>query len=190
MFNDGLNLITIVLIGVSLSMDAFAVGVCLGLIKKKCSLKFSLKISTSFGLFQAFMLTLGWLIGINILNLIRDYDHWIAFIILLFIGSKMIYESFKDESEKKILNTEDLKTLLFLSIATSIDAFAVGISLSLLRTSILIPSISVGSITFFLSLISVYLGNFFGKYLKQGAEIFGGLILIIIGIKILLEHLF
>lgn len=169
-------------------MDAFAVGISCGLFKKEIKIKFSLKISSFFGFFQFGMVFLGFLIGKGLINIIKDYDHWLAFLILFLIGLKMIYESFKKENERKI-NPEDLKTLFILSIATSIDAFAVGISLSLLKISILIPSIIIGIITFILSLISIYLGCAFGKIIRKGAEIIGGLILISVGIKILLEHI-
>lgn len=185
---DSLTLISILLIGVALSMDAFAVGLSCGITKKRFHHMFPFKISFSFGLFQFGMVLIGYLIGVRLLNLIKDYDHWVAFFILIFVGIKMIYESFKNECGNKI-NADDFTTLLFLSVATSIDAFAVGISLSLLKIKILFPSIFIGITTFSLTLISVYSGFLLGKLFKRGAEIFGGLILISIGIKILLEHI-
>lgn len=186
--SNPINLFTICLIGIGLSMDAFAVGITCGLIEKEIKLKFSLKISSFFGFFQFGMVFLGFLLGKELLNFIKDYDHWIAFLILLIIGLKMIIESFKVNDDKKI-DPENLKTLIIFSIATSIDAFAVGISLSLLKIAILLPSVIIGLITFALSFISVYLGCIFGKIIKKGAEIIGGIILISIGIRILLEHL-
>ncbi len=185
---NSINLITVILIGIGLSMDAFAVGISCGLIKKEIKIKFSLKISFFFGFFQFGMVFLGFLLGKELLNFIKDYDHWVAFLILLIIGLKMIYESFSGHRENK-LNPENFKTLFLLSIATSIDAFAVGISLSLLKILILLPSIIIGSITFTLSFISIHLGCIFGKIFRKGAEIIGGLILISIGIRILFEHL-
>lgn len=185
---NSINLLTIILIGIGLSMDAFAVGISCGLIKNEIKIKFSLKISSFFGVFQFGMVFLGFLTGKSFINKIKDYDHWLAFLILFLIGLKMIYESFKNTDERKI-NPEDLKTLFIFSIATSIDAFAIGISLSLLKISILVPSIIIGLITFILSLISVYLGCVFGKIIRKGTEIIGGLILISVGIKILLEHI-
>ncbi len=191
MFNldkDSLNILSIFLIGVALSMDAFAVGISCGVIKRKSEIVFPLKISFSFGFFQFGMVILGYFLGLKLLNFISQYDHWVSFLILFLIGLKMIYESFKIEEEKKI-NPEEFKTLLLLSFATSIDAFAVGISLSLLKIKILFPSILIGITTFILTLISVFSGRCLGKIFKKGAEIFGGLILIFIGIKILIEHL-
>lgn len=188
LINGNLNLISIFLIGVALSMDAFAVGLSCGIVRKKLDKIFPLKISFSFGFFQFGMVFLGYLIGINLINLIKDYDHWVAFLILIAIGIRMIYESFK-EDDKKLIKNIDNKTLLLLSIATSIDAFAVGISLSLLKIKIIFPSIFIGITTFSLTLISVNFGCFLGNIFKKGSEIFGGLILISIGIKILLEHI-
>jgi len=188
LINGNLNLISIFLIGVALSMDAFAVGLSCGIVRKKLDKIFPLKISFSFGFFQFGMVFLGYLIGINLINLIKDYDHWVAFLILIAIGIRMIYESFK-EDDKKLIKNIDNKTLLLLSIATSIDAFAVGISLSLLKIKIIFPSIFIGITTFSLTLISVNFGCFLGTLFKKGSEIFGGLILISIGIKILLEHI-
>jgi len=184
---NALNLLTIFFIGIGLSMDAFAVGVSCGIIRTKIFLNYSLKIAFSFGFFQCFMVFLGSILGYNLLHIIKNYDHWVAFLILVFIGLKMIYESFKGEN--KTINPDNFKTLIFLSIATSIDAFAVGISLSLLKIEIFSPSIIIGITTFVLSFASVYLGCLFGKIFKKGAEILGGLILISIGIKILLEHI-
>ncbi|MBC7195524.1 MAG: manganese efflux pump, partial [Caldisericia bacterium] len=138
--------------------------------------------------FQFGMVFLGYILGINLINFISEYDHWIAFLILIFVGFKMIFESFKHE-DKKNIDPDNIKTILFLSIATSIDAFAVGVSLSLLKITILFPSILIGVITFTLSLFSVYFGQCLGKLFRKGAEIIGGLILISIGIKILIEHL-
>ncbi len=185
---DSLTLISILLIGIALSMDAFAVGLSCGITKKKFNFYYPLKISFSFGFFQFGMVFIGYLIGRELLSFIKDYDHWVAFFILIFVGAKMIFESFKNDCENKI-NTDRFITLLFLSIATSIDAFAVGISLSLLKTKILFPSIFIGITTFTLTMISVYSGFLLGKIFKKGAEILGGLILISIGIKILLEHI-
>ncbi|MCX8094687.1 MAG: manganese efflux pump MntP family protein [Caldisericia bacterium] len=185
---DSLNLISILLIGVALSMDAFAVGLSCGIVKRNFNFIYPFRISFSFGFFQFGMVFLGYFIGINLLNLIKDYDHWAAFLILFFVGIKMIFESFEKEKERK-LNPENLRTLIFLSIATSIDAFAVGVSLSLLKIKIFFPSIFIGITTFTLTFISVYSGCFLGKIFRKGAEILGGLILISIGVKILIEHI-
>ncbi len=191
MFNingNNLNLFTIFLIGVALSMDACAVGLSCGILKKRYKIIYPLKLSFSFGFFQFGMVFLGYFLGINLIHLISKYDHWVAFLILIFVGFKMIFESFKQE-DKKNFDPEKIKTIVFLSFATSIDAFAVGVSLSLLKIKILFPSILIGVITFTLSLFSVYFGQYLTKFFRKGAEIIGGLILISIGIKILLEHL-
>lgn len=185
---DSLTLISILLIGIALSMDAFAVGLSCGITKKRFNFYYPFKISFSFGFFQFGMVFIGYLIGTKLLSFIKDYDHWVAFFILIFVGVKMIFESFKNDCESKV-NADRFITLLFLSIATSIDAFAVGISLSLLKTKILFPSIFIGITTFTLTMVSVYFGLFLSKIFKKGAEILGGLILISIGIKILLEHI-
>jgi len=131
---------------------------------------------------------IGWYAGVHILDLISDYDHWVAFFLLTFIGSRMIYESIRKESNR-LVSSLSIKVLLILSIATSIDALAVGLSLSLLKVSIIIPAIVTGVVTFSLSFFGVYLGGRFGRLLKNRVESLGGLILVAIGLKILLEHL-
>lgn len=131
---------------------------------------------------------IGWYAGVHILDLISDFDHWVAFFLLTFIGSRMIYESIRKKSNT-IVSSLSIKVLLILSIATSIDALAVGLSLSLLKVSIIIPAIVTGVVTFSLSFFGVYLGGRFGRVLKNRVESLGGLILVVIGLKILLEHL-
>jgi putative Mn2+ efflux pump MntP len=180
--------ITILLIALGLAMDSFSVAIANGFATKTFKITEALKISAFFGFFQAIMPIIGWYAGVHILDLISDYDHWVAFFLLTFIGSRMIYESIRKESNR-LVSSLSIKVLLILSIATSIDALAVGLSLSLLKVSIIIPAIVTGVVTFSLSFFGVYLGGRFGRLLKNRVESLGGLILVAIGLKILLEHL-
>jgi putative Mn2+ efflux pump MntP len=143
-----------------------------------------------FGAFQAIMPLLGWLLGHSVKDWVQAIDHWLAFIILAILGIKMIYESTKLEESEKVYNPLDISVLFMLSIATSIDAFAVGVTLSFLKTTIIMPVIAIGSITFVLSFVGMYIGKSFGHLLENKIEIAGGVILIGIGAKILVEHLF
>ncbi|KON26945.1 hypothetical protein AC481_06185 [miscellaneous Crenarchaeota group archaeon SMTZ-80] len=178
----------ILLIAFGLAMDSFSVSIVNGLTNKFFKFTDALKIGAFFGLFQAIMLVFGWIAGTNVIDFIAGFDHWIAFGLLSFIGCRMIYESIKKES-KKILSPLNISVLLMLSIATSIDALAVGLSLSFLKVSIVVPVIITGIITFLLSFLGVYLGNRFGRFFKNKIGVLGGLILIIIGLRILIEHL-
>ena len=180
--------ITILLIALGLAMDSFSVAIANGLSTKTFQIAKALKIAAFFGFFQGIMPIIGWLAGVHIMDLIANYDHWVAFFLLAFIGSKMIYESLKNESNT-LVSSPSIKVLLILSVATSIDALAVGLSLSLLNISIIIPATVTGIVTFSLSFFGVYLGGKFGRFLKSKVESLGGLILLAIGLKILLEHL-
>lgn len=180
--------LTIALIAVSLAIDAFSVSITHGLVNKTFKITNALKLGISFGSFQTLMPVLGWLAGVNIINFISGFDHWIAFGLLCFIGSRMIYESTKKES-MKLINSLSISVLFVLSVATSIDALAVGLSLSFLRIQVLEPAIVTGVVTFCLSFLGVYFGNRFGHFVGTKAEVTGGLILIIIGFRILLEHI-
>jgi putative Mn2+ efflux pump MntP len=180
--------ITILLIALGLAMDSFSVAIANGLATKNFRVTKALKIGFFFGFFQAIMAIIGWYAGVHIIDLISDYDHWVAFFLLAFIGSRMIYESIRKESNTFICSLS-IKVLLILSVATSIDALAVGLSLSILKVSIIIPAIVTGVVTFSLSFFGVYLGGRFGRLLKNRVESLGGLILVAIGLKILLEHL-
>jgi len=180
--------ITTLLIALGLAMDSFSVAIANGLSTKKFKTSNALKIAAFFGFFQAIMLILGWYAGVNLLDLISEYDHWVAFFLLTFIGSRMIYESIRKESTK-LVSSLSIKVLLILSIATSIDALAVGLSLSLLNVSATTPAAVTGVVTFSLSFFGVYIGGRFGHILKSRVESLGGIILIAIGLKILLEHL-
>jgi manganese efflux pump family protein len=180
--------ITTLLIAVALAMDSFSVSIANGLATKKIRKINALKIGVFFGFFQAAMPVIGWYAGAHILDLISEVDHWAAFILLALIGSKMIYESIKQESES-IASSTSIKVLLILSIATSIDALAVGLSLYVMNISIVTLSIATGIITFALSFCGVYIGSKFGRLLRNRVEAIGGVILILIGFRILLEHL-
>lgn len=184
-----MDILTILLIAVGLAMDAFAVSISCGISMVKLKLRPALRISLAFGAFQAIMPILGYLAGLSIRALIQRFDHWIAFFLLAFIGCKMIYESlFMDGNGKKV-DVDNLATLLILSIATSIDALAVGVSLSLLKVNILSPAVIIGVVTFLISFAGTVTGTRFGHLFERKMEVVGGLILIGIGLKILLEHL-
>lgn len=183
--------VELLLIALGLSMDAFAVAICKGLNMTKLNYKKCLLIATFFGGFQALMPFIGWMLGTQFQSYITSFDHWIAFILLVFIGGKLIYESLKkDECDAPSTDELKLKELLVLAIATSIDALAVGITFALLPdTNIWISILLIGIITFVLSFIGVLIGNKFGSKYEKKAELAGGIILVIIGFKILLEHL-
>jgi putative Mn2+ efflux pump MntP len=184
-----MNIISIIFIAFGLAMDAFAVSITSGLTIKSLKINNALKIGTFFGLFQAIMPIIGWLAGLSFREIISDVDHWIAFGLLIVIGCKMIYESSKMEVNNNKINPLNVYLLLILSIATSIDALAIGLTLSFLKVSIILPAIIIGATTFSLSVIGVYFGNKFGHYFERKIEMVGGFILIGIGIKILIEHL-
>ena len=177
------------LIAFGLAMDSFSVSIANGLATKTFILSKALTIALFFGFFQGLMPIFGWLAGESIADYISAFDHWVAFGLLTIIGVKMIYESFTNKPNN-FLRAYTIKIILILAVATSIDALAVGFSFSFLNISIFFPAIIIGVITFFLSFLGVYVGRRFGKILKNRIEILGGLILIIIGLKILLEHIF
>lgn len=181
-----MDLISIFLLAVGLAMDAFSVSITRGL-SLKCNIKYALTIAIFFGGFQALMPVLGWYSGMQLQSLISAVAPWIAFILLAAIGIKMIHESFS--SEEEICKVFSLKELLILSIATSIDAFAVGVTFAILNISIITPIIIIGLVTFVLSFIGVYIGKNMGHLFGNKIEILGGLILIAIGLKILLENI-
>ncbi len=180
--------IEILLISIGLAMDAFAVSVCKGLAMKKMSWKKAIIIGLYFGIFQAVMPVIGYFLGTTFERFITNVDHWVAFILLVGIGINMVKEAFDKESENRNDNV-DVKTMLVLSIATSIDALAIGITFACLKIHIVMPVITIGLITFIISVIGVKIGNRFGDKYEKKAEIMGGVILILLGIKILLEHL-
>lgn len=183
-----MGMMELFLIAVGLSMDAFAVSICKGLSVRKATLKQSLTVGAYFGGFQALMPTLGFLLGVQFESFIVSIDHWIAFVLLAFIGGNMIRESFQKD-EEEMTASFDFKTMLPLAIATSIDALAMGVTFAFLQVNIVPAVLFIGVITFVLSAIGLKVGNVFGAKYKSRAELFGGVVLVLMGIKILLEHL-
>jgi putative Mn2+ efflux pump MntP len=183
-------LLTITIIAIGLAMDAFAVSIVSGAAYKQLNIKHAFRLALFFGGFQAFMPLIGFLAGLTVKQYIANYDHWVAFALLTAIGAKMIYESTKIKPAHQNSEPMNLLVLLALSVATSIDALAVGITLSLLRISIVMAAVIIGLITFALSYIGVFIGKTFGHFFESKIEALGGLILIGIGLKILFEHLF
>jgi putative Mn2+ efflux pump MntP len=183
-----MSIFELFLLAIGLSMDAFAVSICKGLSVKKLQLKHALIVGVYFGGFQALMPTIGYFAGSYFTDLISSYDHWVVFILLLLIGGNMVKESFSKE-EDDVNDSFGFKTMLLLAIATSIDALAVGVSFAFLKVNILYAASFIGVITFVCSAIGIKIGNIFGSRYKSKAELAGGIILILIGTKVLLEHL-
>ena len=185
--------IELFLLGIGLSMDAFAVSVCKGLGMRRLNKKQALIIGLYFGGFQALMPLIGWLIGSQFQKYITSIDHWIAFILLGFIGGKMMIEAIREWNEEETVEVMDApldhKNMFVLAVATSIDALAVGITFAFLDTPIIEAITIIGITTMVISIIGVVVGNFFGSRYKSKAEFIGGLILVLLGLKILLEHL-
>lgn len=178
----------LIILSIGLAMDAFSVAVCKGLAMKKMNWKHAIIIGLYFGGFQALMPAIGYFLGVGFENQIASIDHWIAFVLLGLIGGKMIAETTKKETDVTYNNSIGVKVMLVLAIATSIDALAVGITLAFLRTNITLAVALIGIITFAISVLGVKIGNIFGDKYEKKAELAGGLILIFIGTKILLEH--
>ena len=187
-----MGIVELLLTAIGLSMDAFAVSVCKGLGMRKMRYDQALVIGLYFGVFQALMPLLGWLLGTSFSRYIQAFDHWIAFVLLLFIGGKMVWDTLhEDGKEEKEFAKErlDLKELLLMAVATSIDALAMGITFAFLSVSIGKASGLIGCTTFVISALGVFIGNRFGAKYKDKASLTGGIILILIGCKVLLEHL-
>ena len=182
-----MKLIDILLTSISLAMDAFAVSICKGLSMNKYSLRKGIIVGTYFSIFQSIMPLIGYLIGLYFENTIKSIDHWISFILLLIIGINLIRESFINDNN--INDDISIKEMIPLSIATSIDALAVGITFALLKINLLNILLIIGLITFIISIIGTRIGYLFGNKYENKSKIIGGFILIIIGIKILFEHL-
>lgn len=174
----------ILFMSVGLGMDAFAVAICKGLSMIKMKWKNAIVIALYFGIFQALMPIIGYLIGNKLSNAFTKVDNYIAFFLIVSIGINMLIEAFKKEKENDNI---DFKTMIVLAIATSIDALAVGVTFAFLKVNIIKPIISIGLITFFLSLFGVKIGNIFGEKYRKYAQIAGGVILIVIAIKILID---
>jgi putative Mn2+ efflux pump MntP len=190
-----MSILELLLIAVGLSMDAFAVAACAGLTMSKVTVKKSLIVGLSFGFFQGIMPLIGWLLATWFADKIIAFDHWIAFVLLCFIGGRMILGSFNKEecSDSNLYDNAETSLrpskMLSLAVATSIDALAVGVSLAFLRVNIISAVSFIGIVTFFLSMLGVKIGNIFGSKFKSKAELAGGVILVLIGLKILLEHM-
>ncbi len=183
-----MNFVSLFLISISLSLDASAVSLVCGINEKNKRYKLAFKLALIFAFFQSMMFIIGYFVGKVFFVYIKDFDHWVSFVILIFIGMKMIYESFKPEM-KKYIDTNSPIVLLLFAISTSIDSLAVGISISLFNMDLLITSILIGFVTFFNSFIFTLTGKVLKKFVQNKAESVGGLILILVGVKILMEHL-
>lgn len=183
-----MGIIELLLLSVGLGIDAFAISVCKGISMKKMNWKKAIIIGLYFGGFQALMPVIGYFLGSAFESLITNIDHWIAFILLGIIGGKMIKDFFADESD----NCNDdvsFKTMFVLAVATSIDALAIGITFAFLKVNLILAVALIGVITFILAVIGTKIGNRFGDKYQNKAELVGGIILVLLGIKILLEHL-
>lgn len=183
-----MSIIELFILAVGLSMDAFAVSVCKGLSLGKVNLKHMLTAGVWFGAFQAIMPLMGYLLGTKFASLVDFYDHWIAFALLLIIGVNMIHEAFGGEDEQ-VSASMGVKTMFLMAVATSIDALAVGVTFAFLEVNIIPAVVFIGLVTFILSASGVKVGSIFGYKYKNKAEICGGVILILLGIKILLDGL-
>lgn len=183
-----MSLMELFLIAVGLSMDAFAVSVCKGLSVRKATVKHALCVGLYFGGFQALMPLIGYLLGTQFESVITSVDHWIAFGLLAFIGGNMIREALGRE-EEKLDDSFSFRTMMTLAVATSIDALAMGVTFAFLRVDIVPAVLFIGATTFVLSAVGLKVGNVFGAKYKARAELFGGVVLVLMGLKILLEHL-
>jgi putative Mn2+ efflux pump MntP len=188
--NNQINIFSIILIAVGVAMDSLAASITRGVICKQVRIRDAAKIALFFGICQMSMPVLGWLVGSSLSGFVSGIGFWIAFVLLSLVGGRMIYESFKKEKEEKEVNPLSVRVLLVLSIATSIDSFPVGASFGFLGTFILIPAIVIGTVTFLLTFIGVFVGCRLGLALKRKVEVAGGLILIGIGLEILIANLF
>ena len=192
-----MTFLEVFLIAIGLAMDAFAVSISNGIVIKNVRFKHAIKFGIFFGFFQFIMPVIGWLCARNFKEAIESFDHWIAFILLLIIGGKMFIESFKAEEDEDSVKTDgddvSFYNMIILAIATSIDALAVGVSFAFLDSSnglnIWVSSIIIGIVAFVISYAGIYLGKKIGNLIQKNAERIGGIILISIGVKILIEHL-
>ncbi|MDD1689872.1 MAG: manganese efflux pump MntP family protein [Methanoregula sp.] len=185
-----MDLITPVLIGIALSMDCFAVSLAIGTSTKTKLFNAALVIALCFGVFQAGMTLIGWAAGTGFTSLITGFDHWLAFLLLAIIGAKMIHEGLEDgDEEEETIKVLQFVPVMVLSLATSIDALAVGVSFAFLQMDILVPALIIGIVAFIISFIGVMSGIRLKSILGKRIEILGGLILIVIGLNILFTHL-
>ena len=185
-----MTFLELIIIAIGLSMDAFAVSIGKGLSLKKIKLSHALKVGLWFGGFQAIMPLIGYLLGSTFAEIVSTYDHWVAFVLLSLIGGNMVKESFEKDCDcnEKSGYGFGIATMLTLAVATSIDALAVGVTFAFFKVAIIPAIITIGITTFLFSVAGLKIGNIFGCKYKSHAELFGGIILILIGLKILLEH--
>ncbi len=182
---------TVIILAIGLSMDSFAVSISCGLEEQRISFQHAVKISFSFAFFQGLLPVVGWFMGTGIKGYIEQFDHWVAFILLAYLGVKMIYESFRDEESDKMSNIYSWKHIFALSIATSIDALIVGFTYAMVSTSsIFSGAVIIGAVTFFFAMLGIRIGKDVAGNFGKKVELLGGLILIGIGVKILVQHLF
>jgi putative Mn2+ efflux pump MntP len=183
-----MSIFSIFLIALALAMDAFAVSISSGIAISRMKIRHAFLIASFFGVFQGLMPFIGWHAGQGIKIFVASWDHWIAFFLLLFVGVRIIYEACRTQSNEKRYDPLNIYVLFFLSIATSIDALAVGLTLSFADLSIMLPILIIGVVTFVMSFVGTYVGAVFGHLLEKKVEIAAGLLLIGIGVKILLQH--
>ncbi len=183
------NISIVFLIAFSLALDAFAVSVAAGSYFVKATSRQKFRLSFHFGLFQAFMPIIGWFAGATVVNMIKDFDHWVAFLLLAAIGGKMIYDGVKGEEEKINKDISKGWSLIALSVGTSIDALAVGFSIGIMGGNIVFPSILIGVVAAAMSLIGIKAGEIFSTKFGDKMAIVGGIVLFLIGSKIVVEHL-
>ena len=183
-----MSLVTIFILAVGLGVDAFSVAIGIGATNDKKSWAPVLRLAAAFGIFQFVMPIIGWLAGLTVVEIIASFDHWIAFALMALVGGKMIWEGFEKESDVGKADQTRGWPLLLLSIATSIDALAVGFSFSILKNPILFPAVIIGIVCFVMTTVGMIFGKVLAKIFGKKVEIFGGLVLIAIGVKILIDH--
>jgi putative Mn2+ efflux pump MntP len=183
-----MSFVTIIVLSIGLGVDAFSVAIGIGATNNKKSWAPVLRLASAFGLFQFVMPIAGWLAGLTVVEIIASFDHWIAFALLALVGGKMIWEGFEKESGEEKEDQTTGWSLLMLSIATSIDSLAVGFSFSVLKNPILLPAVIIGIVCFLMTVTGMIFGKVLARLFGKKVEIFGGLVLIAIGIKILIDH--
>ncbi|MCX5848112.1 MAG: manganese efflux pump MntP family protein [Deltaproteobacteria bacterium] len=183
-----MDLITIIFLAVGLGVDAFSVAIGIGAANDKKSWPPVLRLAAAFGSFQFVMPIIGWLAGLTVVEIIASFDHWIAFALLVLVGGKMIREGFEKESDEEKADQTRGWPLLLLAIATSIDALAVGFSFSILKVPVVFPAVVIGVVCFLMTVIGMLFGKVLAKLFGRKVEIFGGIVLIAIGVKIIIDH--
>ena len=185
-----MDIYSLLLVAVGLAMDAFSVATVTGFNHKDISIGEASKMSLSFGAFHVFMPLLGWYAGSTVVLIISRYDHWVAFLLLLFVGGRMIYEAFSDGTAAERLTSLRNMDILLFSVAVSIDAVAVGLSFYLEKIRILVPALATGVVTALFTIVGIGIGNQTGRIVGKWSQVLGGVILIMIGLRIVLTHIF